>query len=445
MNLKIRPTSKQWEAWQKLTDRTTTFVLAGGAAGVGKSWLICEWILYNCIRYPGTKWFIGREELKRLMSSTYVTFRKVCKHHSIPPEWWKLNGQYNYIEFENGSRIDLLDVKHAPSDPLYERFGSMEFTGGALEEAGEIHFLAYDVLKSRINRHMNRELNMPSKLLITCNPKRNWMYDEFILPHRSGELPEEKAVILGTYKDNPYTAKDYEKSLSGLKDESLKQRLMLGNWEYDDDPSRLIESDKIQDMFTAPIHQEGRMYISADIARFGSDETVIFVWRGLSVIEYTILARSSMKECQNIIDQLINKYRVPRSNVVIDADGIGGGVVDFLKGVKSFIANSSPRVDKNYKNLKSECYYKLAEYINEGKISFNMAENYTLKEKLVADLENVKAANIDKDEKRSIVPKDKVKESLGRSPDYSDTLMMRILFELHSYPDPMVGRARIFG
>lgn len=397
-----------------------------------------------CISYPGTKWFIGREELKRLMSSTYVTFVKVCKHHDIPPDWWSLNGQYNYIEFSNGSRIDLLDVKYLPSDPLYERFGSVEFTGGALEETGEIHFLAYDVLKSRINRHLNREMSIPAKLLCTCNPKRNWMYDEFILPDRKGELPSTHACVLGLYSDNPFTAEDYKKSLEGIKDKQLKERLLFGNWEYDDDPSRLIESDKIQDLFTNNFHQDGRFYISADIARFGSDETVIFVWQGLTVIDYVVLSKSSMQECQNIIDQKAAQYKVGRSNIVIDADGIGGGVVDFLKGVKSFIANATPMVEKNYANLKSECYYKLAEYINEGKIAFRGADP-TLKEKLVADLENVKAKNIDKDEKRGIIPKDKVKESLGRSPDYSDTLMMRMIFELYSYPTPAIGRARIFG
>jgi phage terminase large subunit len=443
MNLKIRPTSKQWIAWKYLFNRETSYILFGGGAGVGKSWLICEWLIYMCLKYPKTKWFIGREELKRLMGSTFVTFLKVASYHQIPRESWSLNGQYNYIEFDNGSRIDLLDVKHQPSDPLYERFGSMEFTGGALEETGEIHFLAYDVLKSRINRHMNEDYKIPAKLLCTCNPKRNWMYDEFITPFRSGKLDKDKACILGLYSDNPHTAKAYEQSLASIKDPQLRERLMLGNWEYDDDPSRLIESDKIQDMFMMSTQTEGRMYISADIARFGSDETVVFVWRGLSVIEFQTLAKSSMKECQNLIDQLAQKYRVPRSNIIIDADGIGGGVVDFLQGVKSFIANATPVVDKNFRNLKSECYYKLAEYIQDGKLAFTCSDA-TLKEKLCADLENVKAANIDKDEKRSIIPKEKVKEKLGRSPDYSDTLMMRMYYELRSYPTPTVGGARVF-
>ena len=94
------------------------------------------WLVSICFFYPGSKWFIGRAELKRLMASSYVTWTKVCKHHSIPLSDWKLNGQYNFIEFTNGSRIDLLDLAYKPSDPMYERLGSLEYTGGWVEEAG---------------------------------------------------------------------------------------------------------------------------------------------------------------------------------------------------------------------------------------------------------------------------------------------------------------------
>jgi phage terminase large subunit len=37
---------------------------------------------------------------------------------------------------------------------------------------------------------------------------------------------------------------------------------------------------------------------------------------------------------------------------------------------------------------------------------------------------------MDKDGKKRIIPKDKVKELIGRSPDYSDLLMMRMWFSL---------------
>jgi phage terminase large subunit len=246
MEVTLRPTPKQHQAWQKLWDAVTKYLFFGGGAGGGKSWVGCEWILTNCQRYPGSKWFIGREELSRLMKSTYITWAKVCKHHGVSD--WKLNGQYNYIEFANGSRVDLLDLKHAPSDPLYERFGSLEYTGGWIEEGGEVAFKAFDTLKSRVGRHMNREYDLIGKILVTCNPKKNWLYQDIYKPWKEGRLPSGYAFIQSLYNDNPYTADSYAQDLAAIRDQATKQRLMYGNWEYDNDPAALMEYDAIVDL-----------------------------------------------------------------------------------------------------------------------------------------------------------------------------------------------------
>jgi len=44
------------------------------------------------------------------------------------------------------------------------------------------------------------------------------------------------------------------------------------------------------------------------------------------------------------------------------------------------------------------------------------------------ELEQVKRDKIDSDGKLQLLSKEKVKESIGRSPDYSDALMMRMYF-----------------
>ena len=141
------------------------------------TWLGCESRLVRAIAYPGYKSFIGRNELTRLMATAYITFQKVCKHHNISIDEWNLNGKYNYIEFRNGSRIDLLDLAHRPTDPMYERLGSLEYTdGGWIEEAGEVPFMAVDILRSRGGRHMNKEFNLSPDTLYTYNPNKGWVY-----------------------------------------------------------------------------------------------------------------------------------------------------------------------------------------------------------------------------------------------------------------------------
>lgn len=424
----IRPTPKQEQAWNKLLDKTTQFILFGGAAGGGKSWLLCEWILTNCYRYPGSRWFIGRNELKRLMQSTFLTFTKVCEWHKIPKEDWALNGQYNYIEFTNGSRIDLLDVKKIPSDPMFERFGSLEFTGGAIEEAGETEFLAFEVLKSRVGRHKNKEYGLVGKILLTANPNRGWLYELFYKKAKDGCLTSEYCFIKAVYKDNPYTAIEYEKSLQSLTDTRMRQRLMLGDWEYDDNKNNLIKYDNIIDLWTNTV-DDGDNYLTVDVARYGSDRSVIMLWSGLNIVKVLRYDKIGIDRLAENIKIIASENRVPFSRIIIDEDGVGGGVVDILNGVKGFIANSIPFDKDNYQNLKAQCYYTLADYINTHKIAIKADMTSEDKQSLIAELEQVKSRDLDKDGKLKIIGKDEVKAVLGRSPDFSDTMMMRMWFE----------------
>jgi len=365
------------------------------------------------------------------MQSTYVTWNKVCAFHNIPKDDWKLNGQYNYIEFKNGSRIDLLDLKFLPSDPLYERFGSLEYTDGAIEEAGEVNFLAYDVLQSRIGRHLNDQLK--PTIAITGNPKKNWTYKEFYKKDKEGTLPEDTVFIQSLYSDNPHTAESYKKQLSNIKDKSIKQRLMFGNWEYDDDPATMIDFDAITDLFTNTIEKSDKKYMSVDVARFGRDKTVISLWNGLECYKLIEYIKQGTDVTAQKIKDLAKKEQIPYSNIIIDEDGIGGGIVDNLKGVKGFVNNSTPievnDEKPNFQHLKAQCYYKLAELINEHKMAVK-TDNEQTKALLMEELEQVKTKDADKDGKKKVLGKDDIKAVLGRSPDYADNLMMRVYFEI---------------
>ena len=368
------------------------------------------------------------------MQSTYVTWIKVCQHHEIPRESWKLNGQYNFIELDNGSRIDLLDLKFLPSDPLYERYGSTEYTDGAIEEAGEIHVLAPDVLRTRIGRHKNAEFGIHPTLLVGGNPKKNWTYQTYYKPWKQKKLPKHVVFIQSLYQDNPHTAGEYGKQLSLIKDKVMKERLMFGNWEYDLDDNTLIPYDNILDLFTNTLKGDKEKYISADIARYGGDKIRIGLWKGLNLVKVRSYEKMGIDQTTTIIREMMREEQVPFSHCVIDDDGVGGGVVDNLRGVKGFVNNSTPLEVKgekqNFQNLKTQCYYMLAEYINYHKIAFKASLTETEREEIIEELEQVKKFEVDKERRLRIVPKEKIKEILGHSPDWSDMLMMRMLFEI---------------
>lgn len=421
---------KQELALKHLTDKTTKEIGYGGAAGGAKSWTGCTWLAFMCLNYPGTRWFIGREELKRLRESTLMTWYKVCKHYGITKDlYWKYNGQDHFIQFENGSRIDLLELKDLPSDPLFERYGSIEYTGGWIEEAGEVSQMAYETLKSRCGRQLNDKYSLIAKVYVTFNPKKNFVFNYFYKRNKEGNLPVHIVFITALLFDNPHRESGYEQQLNELTNKSQKERLLYGNFEYDDDPSALCEYDQILNIFTNNFEElkKGTRYITADIARFGSDKIVIGVWYGWHVKAYVYEKQDTVKTSK-IIDELRLSNNIQLTQVIVDEDGIGGGVKDQLR-CKGFINNSRPLDDENFENLQAQCAFKLAERINSGGIYFECQDS-KIREHTIEELEQLKQKDPDKDGKKGIVGKEMVKSLIGRSPDYRDMLLMRMWFDL---------------
>lgn len=424
----MRLISKQENAVYYLKDNITKEVVYGGAAGGGKSALGVLWIIEQCQKYPETRWLIGRSKLKALKETTLNTFFELTSKLELSNQF-HYNSQSGVITWNNKSEILLKDLFLYPADPNFDSLGSLEITGAFIDECNQISYKAWQIVKSRIRYKLN-EYNLEPKMLGTCNPSKNWVYNQFYIKQKNGTIETDKKFIQALPQDNPHLPASYLESLLSL-DENSKQRLYYGNWEYDNDPSKLIDFDKIQNVFTNEFVEGGQMYISADVARFGSDKMVICVWSGFKVIEIVSLNKSSIVEIAQLIRELATKYQVPMSNVIIDEDGVGGGVVDMLKGCKGFINNSRALLVENqivqYQNLKTQCYFKLAELIQSDKIFINCKEQ-TIIDEITKELEMVKRDKIDSDGKLQIISKETVKASIGRSPDYSDALMMRMYF-----------------
>lgn len=441
----MRLNLKQTQALDYLEDSTTVEVLYGGAAGGGKSILGTYWLLKSALKYPGTRWVMGRAEMKTLKETTLVSFFKVCQIQGLKAgvHYKYLDNPKNAIYFPNDSVIILKDLKQTPSDPEFDDLGSLEITGAFVDEANQITIKAKSILKSRI-RHGLDENGLTPKLLMSCNPAKNWVYKDFYRPHRDGVLENNRKFIQALVSDNPDVSKYYKDNLLGL-DKASKERLLYGNWEYDDDPATLIEFDRILDCFTnVHLRVTGNKLhkVTCDVARFGADKTTIGRWTAPGHVQLEKHKGWDITQTAARLNAIKAEGQVGSSRVVVDEDGVGGGVVDIVKCV-GFVNNSrplpapiNPKLDKhghpipeNYKNLKDQMYFRLAKRINEGGLYIECSDP-EMQQEIIEELEQVKRDNIDKDGKLSIVPKDKVKEIIGRSPDYSDNLAMAELLEM---------------
>lgn len=427
---------KQKEAWRAWADPAITDIVYGGAKGTGKSYLGCAVIFSDALTYPGTHYFIARKTGSDLTKFTIPSINEVLTDFGIPQTMWRYNGQDNFYTLYNDSRVYLLAAKYLPSDPQYQRFGSMQMTRGWIEEAGEFETDAKRNLQISIGRWKNDEYNLTSKLLQTCNPSKNYLYAEYYRPYKEGRLEPYKRFIQALPEDNRRLDSGYIEHLHRTLTGVQKQRLLFGNWEYDDDPTALIAYDAILDLFgNSHIQAHGNKYITADIATQGSDHFRVGVWHGFVLIDALSMPKSGGAEIIDAINTLRTKHQVRPGNIVYDADGVGsfiGGKGGFIETAKAFQNGGRPvgDDDKNYQNLKTQCYYYLADKINEGAIWLKAITSETDKDQVIGELEQVKSYNADKDGKIQILPKDQVKANIGRSPDWSDMLMMRMYFEL---------------
>jgi len=418
---------KQEHAVYYLKDNETTEVLYGGAAGGGKSALGVLWLIEMCQTYAGSRWLMGRSKLKSLKETTLNTFFEQTSEQKITNQFI-YNSQMGVIKWNNGSEIILKDLFYYPSDPNFDSLGSLEITGAFIDECNQCNYKAWQIVKSRI-RYKLFEFNLIPKILGSCNPAKNWTYSEFYKPQKENSLPLYRKMVKALPTDNPYLHPSYLESLLAL-DKNSRERLYYGNWEYDDNENALIGYDNIQDIFTNT-HVTGReMYITADVARMGSDKAVIYVWEGFNAIDRIEYAISKTTDIQNTINALKVRHRVPNSNIIADEDGVGGGVVDNCK-IKGFVNGSKAINLENYWNLKTQCYYKLAEKINSNELYISAELSVGQKNNIIEELEQVESYQTDSDGKLRIKPKDEVKKNIGRSPDDSDALAMRMYFELN--------------
>lgn len=428
---------KQTIALDYLEDSSTEEVLFGGAAGPGKSALGCYWQLKRRLKYPGTRGMIGRAQLKTLKETTLMTFFEIAKmqgvkrgvHFDLTSAQDKENP--NCIVFNNGSLIFLRDLFLYPGDPDFDELGSLEITDAFVDECSQVVAKAKDILKVRIRYRLDQYGLIP-KILFATNPTKNWAYHDFFRASKDGSLKDYRKFVQAYAWDNPNYPKSSLESLKNMPEGPEKERLYYGNWEYSDDPSILCDYDAILDMFTNEIQPTGQRAISADLAMKGRDKFIAGVWDGMicDLTKGVDKPLSSGKEIEQDIKRLMEKNNVGHSQTVVDSDGMGAYLESYLKGIKEFHGGSQAIDLKEFANLKAECVYKLAEVVNKRQIKVICSE--AQKYQIIREMGVLKAKSVDADETRKrIIKKEDMKEELqGRSPDYLDMLIMKMIFHV---------------
>jgi hypothetical protein len=266
-----------------------------------------------------------------------------------------------------------------------------------------------------------------------------------------------------TSKDNPHLPID---ELLAIEKEyaddpvSYKQEILA---EYVDNAGALFRFDSLVDVFTNTVTKEDAKYLIVDIADDGSDKTIFSFWEGLEETHREAFARLNTESIINKIREYAAEHRIPYSHIAVDAIGVGAGVgsSSLLDGVVSFKSSyqaiktdisivhlpnvgytkNAPLISE-YKNLRSQCIFTLANLVNNHKIASKVTGKQ--KEAIIEELSSYQDASKG-DGKRMATPKEDVKEIIGHSPDDSDTWIMRMYFEImkRMIPEQSEERSRV--
>lgn len=226
----FEPHPKQQEFIEAVFSSRFKYLLFGGAAGGGKSFVsLATLILLNRV-FPGSKSFVIRESLPTLKRTTIPSFFKLCPRSFIK----SYNQTDQVIRFRNGSSLTFFP-ENFDQDKNLTRFDGIEANFFLIEEGQECQRKTFEKCKLRAGRNIipGREDQPPPLILITCNPSQNWTKEVFHDPAIKGNLPEDHFYLQSLMKDNPSLPESYLEGLVNL-DPVTREIFVNGNWEIMD-------------------------------------------------------------------------------------------------------------------------------------------------------------------------------------------------------------------
>ncbi len=394
------------------------------AKGGGKTVLGCMWLFSECMslikefklkpsKYPLPVAFMGRKQSVDLNDTTLETWKQV-----IPASSYRIAAMDKEIII-----LETVKVQYGGFDrsETVNKFQSAEYVKLFLDQAEELTRDDYGYVSSTTRRKINGKEPL-YKILLTANPAEGWLKDEFIT-----KRSETREFIQALPTDNPFLAKGYiERLLESFKHRpELIEAYIKGNWDTLGADNLVIKAGWLDSaMERRQLNsRDTRRIISCDVARFGQDETVIYAWEGAKVIDEQIYGQRSTMETAGNVQAMLRKHSAQLA--IIDADGIGGGVVDRLRelGTKVFEFHGAARptnetLEERYINQRAQAWWEAGTKFAEGNVL--LQKDLKLRSQL-ANVQYKQASN----GSLKIESKDDItKRTAGESPDRADAFIL---------------------
>lgn len=179
-----------------------------------------------------------------------------------------------------------------------------------------------------------------------------------------------------------------------------------------------------------PEDMGARAVLGVDIARFGQDESVVYINRGGRCRLLATWAKEDTVESARRVHRLAIEAGV--SEVRIDAEGVGGGVYDMLKRLDEFrgktyeligVAGGRAAPDaRRWSRARSYHYDQLRDAMAAGRIDLDYDDKELTEQLLNTTYRFTKTSGA-----IQITPKDEMRGVMGGSPDRLDALIYSVI------------------
>lgn len=426
--LRCQPWAKQVEMAERVRDHARTVVVT--ANGLGKDWMTARLALW---------WIFARRGFVVLTGPTerqvkQIVMRELRRAFAQAPE---LPGELFALELRVSDDCGLIAFTSDNADRLtgfhHPRLLICMTEGqGVDDEAYEAALACATAPENRLFVYGNP--TRPAGAFYRAAQSESWS----VLTIRADEHPN---VVSGRQEIPGAVSREFIQTMRDVYGEtsSIYASRVLAKFPEDAIEGlvrrawlRAAFDRHEQGMLAESAHRQ-RLVLAVDVARFGTDATVVAYVRGPVVEKLVSWYGASITETAERVEEMADaatihnpppKFRhlgVP-PKIVVDEPGLGGGLIDVLRQrgrlVIAFNGAGRPKDAGRFLNVRAETHWRVRELLERGQVAIPRDE--LLEEEALAVQWQLAVSG----GKVQILSKDLIRADLGRSPDRLDAVVM---------------------
>lgn len=387
------------------------YKISFGGRGSGKSWSFAS-LLSQKLTAEKHNLLCCREIQKSLEDSSYKLLVETIERLNL--KGWVI--KKDTLENENGSRVIFRGLKDLRAGNAIKSLEGYDLAW--LEEAQAISLESLQLLLPTIR--MNG-----SEIWACYNPNTEEDAIE-MLKAREGAIS-----VKCNWSDNPWFTERLAKEREA--DYKFNPELARHIWEgeYLSQADNAVMSRlAVHEAMEREVDNEGDYQIAVDVARYGSDSSIISMRKGLKMIDLKEYKKISLVELCGHIEVIAGNNH--DMTIKVDETGVGGGVVDILQGrgyrnVIGINFGSKPQDTDKFADLPSEmwCTFPISDVslLNDSGLFHELTD---------------RRFSYDHKARRQVESKDSYKaRNGGKSPDKADSVLML-------YYEPKINRPMLY-